>query len=243
MPGRMEPYRYSQLAFVLVLGVIAFPIVEVVGASSFPRDLPGVHGQSTTAKQMARFEEDAAVIAEASKSSESLLPEPLRKSDKIRTAQFMSRPHLPEGPPFGSVDRSGPPSPARGRGFPEGLPLKFAPRQVCLEDINRQMAIHGYTKSKLQLTDNQKAAWKAIEDAMEPAVGKLRAVCQSLPGDAVGAPGIVERSDFIERQLAARLELVRALKVPMQGLLGQLSPDQRALLDAPPSFPPFEWHP
>jgi hypothetical protein len=223
----------------LVLGVIAFPIVEVVGASSFPRDLLGVQEQSATFKQMARFEEDASVVAEASKSSGSLLPEPLRKSDKIRTAQFMFRPDLPGGPSFGSMDRPGPPSPVRGRGFPEGSPPKFAPRKACLEDINRQMAIHGYTKSKLQLTDNQKAAWKAIEDATESAVGKLRVVCQNLPNDAVGAPGIVERSDFLEEQLAARLDLVRALKVPMQELLGHLSPDQRASLDAPPPFPPF----
>lgn len=239
MPGRMKPSRYPHLAIMLVLGVIAFPIVEVVRASSFPRDLPGVHGPSATSKRMARFEEGTSVIAEASRPSQRLLPEPLRKSDKIRTTQFMFRPDLPGGPPFGLMDHPGPPSPVRGRGFPEGLPPKFAPRKACLEGINREMAIHGYTKSKLQLADNQKAAWKAIEEAMEPAVGRLRAVCQTLPNDAVGVPGIVERSDFLERWLAARLDLMRALKVPMQELLGQLSPDQRASLDAPPPFSPF----
>lgn len=239
MPGRIKLDRYPHLAIMLVLGVIAFPIVEGLGASSFPSNLLDVHEQSATSKQMARFEEDASAIAETSKASESLLPEPLRKSDKIRTVQFVSRPDLPDGPFVGSIDRSGPPSPVRGRGLAEGSPPKFSPRKACLEDIDRQMAIHGYTKSKLQLTDSQKAAWKVIEDAMETAVGKLRAVCQIVPNDAVGAPGIVERSDFIERQLAARLDLVRALKAPTQELLGQLSPDQRASLDAPPSFPPF----
>ena len=239
MPGLIKPDRYPRLAIMLVLGVIAFPIIKAVGASSLPGDLFGVHAQSGASEQLAWFEEDASVIAEASNLSESLPPEPLRKSDKIRTAQFMPRPDLPDGPPFGLMDRSGPPFPIRGRGFPEGPPPKFAPRKACLEDINRQMAIYGYTKSKLQLADNQKAAWKAIEDALDSAVGKLRAVCQVLPNDVVGAPGIVERFDFLEKQLAARLDLVRALKVPMQELLGQLSPDQRASLDGPPSFPPL----
>jgi hypothetical protein len=222
----------------LILGVLVFPVMEVVGASSFPGDLFGIHEQLGASKQVARFEGDASAIAEASNLSENLPPEPFRKSDKIRTTQFMSRPDLPDDLHFESINRSGPPFPVRGRGFPAGSPPE-APRKACLEDINRQMAIYGYTKSKLQLTDSQKAVWKAIEDAMDSAVGKLRAVCQLVPNDEVGPPGIVERSDVVERRLAARLDLVRALKVPMQELLAQLSPDQRASLDAPPSFPPF----
>ena len=239
MPGRTKPYRYPHLAIMLVLGVIAFPIVEVVGASSFPSDLFAVHEQSGTSKQVARFEGDASVVAEASSLSERLAPERLRKSDKIRTVQFMPRPDFSDGPPFGLTDRSGPPFRIHGREFPQGPPPKFAPRKACLEDINRQMAIYGYTKSKLQLAESQKAAWKAIEDAMDSAAGKLRAVCQLLPNDVAGPPGIAERSDFLEKQLAARLDLARALKVPMQELLEQLSPDQRVSLDAPLLFPPL----
>ncbi len=101
------------------------------------------------------------------------------------------------------------------------------------------MAIYGYTKSKLQLTDNQKPAWKTVEDALDSANEKLRALCETLPNDVVGPPGMMERSEFLEKQLAARLDLVRSLKVPMQQLLGQLTSDQRASLDAPPPFSPF----
>ncbi len=171
--------------------------------------------------------------------SEGLAPEPLRKSDKIRMAQFTPRPDFTDRPPFGLMDHSGPPFQTHGREFPQGPPPKFAPRTACLENINRQMAVYGYTKSKLQLADSQRAAWKPIEDAMDSAAGKLRAVCQLLPNDVTGPPGIAERSDFLEKQLAARLDLVRALRVPVQELLGQLSPDQRASLDAAPSFPLF----
>jgi hypothetical protein len=55
----------------------------------------------------------------------------------------------------------------------------------------------------------------------------------------VPPPGLMDRADFMEKQLSARLDLLHALKAPMQDLLAQLSPDQRAVLDAPPPFPPF----
>ena len=127
----------------------------------------------------------------------------------------------------------------RGPGLGEGMPSKLGPRQACLEAINWQMGAYGYRKSKLLLTDDQKPAWKAVEDAVDAFTQNMRAVCGTLPNHYVGSPGIVERSDFLERQLSARLDFLRALKAPLERLLGQLTPDQRASFDAPPPFPPF----
>jgi hypothetical protein len=101
------------------------------------------------------------------------------------------------------------------------------------------MGIFGYMKSKLQISDGQKLAWKGVEDAVEASIGKLRAICETLPNDVAGPPGLIERSDFLEKQLAARLDFVRALKAPMQQLTGQLTADQRTTLDMPPWFPFF----
>lgn len=238
MPRQVKRRSYARLPIMLMLGVVAFPIMEVVGASSLPDNLLGLQEQLITAKKVAPIEDDGSVTAaKGSNVSENMALEALHKSDKIRTARFLPRPDFPEGPPL--MDRLEPPFPGRGPGFLEGPPPNFAPRKGCLEDINRQMAIYGYTKSKLQLTDSQKAAWKAIEDALDSAIGKLRGVCQMLPNEVVGPPGILERSDFLEKQLSARLDLVRALRAPMQELLLQLSPDQRASLDAPPPLPLF----
>lgn len=237
MPRQVKRHSYARLPIMLMLGVVAFPIMEIVGASSLPDHLLGLQEQLITIKKVAPIEDDASVMgAKGSNVSENLAPEALQKSDKIRTVQFLPRPDFSEGPPS---EHLGPPFPGHGPGFLKGPPPTFAPRKACLEDINRQMAVYGYTKSKLQLTENQKIAWKAIEDALDSAVGKLRGVCQLLPNEVVGPPGVVERSDFLEKQLAARLDLVRALRAPMQELLGQLSPDQRASLDAPPPLPPF----
>jgi hypothetical protein len=240
MPGLNEDTRYARLPMMLFLGVIAFPIIAgVVGATPLPDDLLGVQQQLIASKDVARIGDGASIGAGdgGSSSSENVPLEASSKSDRIRMVQFMPRPDFPEGRLAGSMGR--PPFPAGAPGFSEGPPPKLAPRMACLEDINRQMGIYGYTKSRLQLSDSQKVAWKAVEDALDVPMAKLRALCETLPNEITGPPGIIERSDFLEKQLAARLDLIRAIKTPMQQLVGQLTPDQRASLDAPPPFPPF----
>ena len=241
MPRKIEDTSYTRLLAMLVVSVIAFPILaevvslaEIVGAPSPPDDVFRIQEQPIASKKVSPVKDDASVKPGGSSNP---LPDTSHKSDKIWTSQFMPRPDLPEGPPSGLMGR--PPLLVGGPGFPQGAPPKFVPRTACLEGINRQMAIYGYTKSKLQLSDSQKAAWQAVEDALDVSIGKLRAICETLPNDVVGPPGIIERSDFLEELLAARLDLLRAVKAPMQQLVAQLTSDQRASLDAPPPLPPF----
>jgi LTXXQ motif family protein len=245
MRGKIQDASYARLLAMLILSVIAFPILaelvnlaEVAGAPSRPDDVFSIQEQPIAPKKASPVKDDASVKPGGSSNlPENLPPEASHKSDKLRTVQFMPRPDFPEGAPPSLMER--PLFLAGGPGFPLGSPPNFAPRKACLEDINRQMAISGYTKSKLQLTDNQKAAWKTVEDALDSANEKWRALCETLPNDVVGPPGMMERSEFLEKRLAARLDLVRSLKVPIQQLLGQLTFDQRASLDTPPLFPPF----
>jgi len=239
MPGPNDDTRYARLPMMLFLGVIAFPIIAgAVGATPLPDHPLGVQ-QLVASKDVARIGDGSSVSAGdgGSSSSENVPPDAPRKRDRIRMVQFMPRPNFPGDLPTGLMGP--PPFPAAAPGFSEGPPPRLAPRKACLEDINRQMGIYGYTKSKLQLSDSQKAAWKAVEDALDVSIVKLRAICETLPNEIVGPPGIIERSDFLEKQLAARLDLIRAIKTPIQQLVGQLTPDQRTSLDAPPPFPPF----
>jgi hypothetical protein len=238
MPLRQHGYaNYGLFLKRLILGVIALPI-NVVGATPLPDGLPAVQEQLIASKDTARIRDEPLVrVGEGSNSPANLPPEAPQRNDEIRTVQFMPRPDFPEGPLSSLMGRPALPFPPRDPGL--GLPPGFSPKTACLEDINRQMAICGYTKSKLQLTDSQKTAWKAIDEALDSSNGKLRASCETLPNDVVGSPGIIERSEFPEKRLAARLDLVRALKAPVQQLIGQLTPDQRAVLDAPPPFPPL----
>src|SRR5665647_2613826 len=149
MLSRKDDTRHARSPVMLFLGVIAIPIIAgFVGATPLPDDLLGVQQQLIASKDVARIRDDSSVRAGDGGfgSPENLPPEVSRKSDRNRTAQFMSRPDFPEGPLAGMIGR--PPFFTGAPGFPEGLPPKLAPRRACLEDINRQMGFYGYTKSR-----------------------------------------------------------------------------------------------
>jgi len=228
MKERNERNSYPRPWGVVLLGALALSaVIAVDGAASLPAALHGAQDLLHRAKDDTRFESDAS----AGRSTNGQ-PDGAGKGDVIQTIQFMPHPDVLEGP-------MPPPFPGHGPGLRDRSPPPFAPRSRCLEDINRHMAIYGYVRSKLQLTESQKAAAKAVDDALQSSVGKLQVLCQTLPNDMVPPPGLMERADFMERQLSTRLDLLHALKAPMLDLLAQLSPDQRAVLDAPPPFPPF----
>ena len=226
MPMHPQLTGRANVIPMILLGAFAIcAVAEVVKATSLPNELHGIQSElisSTHAK--------SAGYTAPFPGREEIDDEPLARGNKIQTVQFMGRLASPEELPLTGMDRFGPP-PFGMTSFPSSPP-KFAPRNACLEDLNRQMAMHGYVKSMLQLTDAQKASWKGLDDALEIQMPKLRAVCEALPNDVVGSRGVMERYDFTERWLASRLELVRALKLPTQQLLGLLTPDQRTSLDA-----------
>ena len=238
MPEQVRSSRSTNVRTMLVLGATALLIIaEAVGASSLPDDLLRSQEQLIALKQAPRAKDDASIIIGSSSISDNLPAELSHKADKMRMAQFMPRPDFREAAPFGLM---GPPAfPPGSPGLPGASPPKFSPRAFCLEDINRQMAGYAHTKSRLQLNDSQKAAWRPLEDALDVSTGRLRVVCEALPNEIAGPPGIIEGSDFLEKLLTARLEMVRALKAPLLQLIGQLTPDQRTALDARPLFPPL----
>ena len=217
---------------IVLVGTIALSaVVEVGGAASIPGALRRVDYQQPIAKDETRFAGNA--FAGRALPGQSEAPGP----SMMQTVQFMPHLGMPQEPPQHLMGP--PPWRIPGPGYPDGMPPYFPARKICLEDISRHLAIYAYIKSQLQLTDGQKATAKAVDDAVESSAGKMRTVCQTLPTESAGPPGIMETADFMEKQLAARLDLLRALKGPMQDLFGQLSPDQRAVLDRPPPFPPL----
>ena len=139
-------------------------------------------------------------------------------------AQFgaLPFPHHPESPDLlGFAHPPGPPPP---------------PRIACEEDIDHLMAVTGYLKSKMRLQGEQKIAWQKVEQAAEPGVEKMRDLCARLPYQPAEPPSLPERIDFAEKQMTARVELLRAVREPLRALYETLSPDQRALLViAPPA--------
>ena len=248
-----EPIMRKQLrqsaagiwAAALVLSAAALLIAKIAGAKPPQNVSLGLQEALNISKKNLIDGNDGPLDpSEFPKSADRIPTEGPRKSDKLWTVQFRPRPEVPKGQPIGFEDR--PPFGAGALGFGtggpgplEGGPPMVSPKRDCLEAINRQMGVYAYTKSKLQLTDGQKAAWKAVEDSFDSEMPKMRLLCETLPNEVVELPSIIERADFLERTLAVKLELVRTLKVPMQQLVEQLTSAQRAALDAPPWLPPF----
>jgi LTXXQ motif family protein len=170
----------------------------------------------------------AAAVAEAD-GAESGVP--------IELTEAMDRPWEPFiGDPGRVPAQFGPPPAPRpgllGLAPPDGPPPQ--PRVACEEDVDRLMGLAGYLKSKMRLREDQKAAWQKIEQIAAPGVEKIRNLCERLPSQPMPQPGLLEHIDFAEMQMAARLELLRAIHEPLHALYETLSSDQRALLIAGP---------
>jgi hypothetical protein len=155
----------------------------------------------------------------------------------INLAQAMGRPgDSPGAGAFGAIPvQFGPPPvprPPGPFGFepPAGQPP--SPRVVCEEDIDRFMGLAGYLKSKMRLQEDQKAAWRNVEQAANPGAEKVRNLCARLPSPPAPPLSLLEHIDFTETQTAARLELLHAIHEPLQALYDTLSSDQRVLLAA-----------
>ena len=157
----------------------------------------------------------------------------------IEEAQMIAPPPIgerpfdgsPHGmPPFGLEP---PFDPMTGGPFGPPSPPTLAPRAGCEREIDLLMAHVAYLKSEMRLQGDQKEAWYKVEQTAEPSLEKLRDLCETLPSQPTPPPAILEALDFAEKQLTARLDLLRAVRGPMQELYNNLSPDQRALL-APP---------
>lgn len=227
--------RISVTALVLAGGLAAAGISVAVHAAA--RD-----GGPLPTKDQARVPANAG-----------LLPGEDYGSTLVQLAQA-ARPQPPQGEglrPPGGPDESGPPPFHRMMGpaaaffgpppflmpGPRG-PMPFT-RAGCEEGINRQAAMAGYIKSKLNLQGNQKDAWRKIEEAAESAVAKLRQVCAQLPVNAGPPPAAPDMIDFAAKRAAARAEFLQAVSGPVRALYDTLTPDQRAALVPPmPPHPP-----
>jgi hypothetical protein len=112
-----------------------------------------------------------------------------------------------------------------------------SPRRDCQERIDRHVAFAAYLVSKIRLQENQRDAWRTIEDAATPALQSIQAVCAQLPDQMSGPPSIPELLEVMDRELTAEVGLVHAIREPISALYNMLSSEQRDALRASPFFP------
>ena len=108
-----------------------------------------------------------------------------------------------------------------------------SPRRACQDNIDRYAAMAGYLKSKLRLVGSQKEAWQKIEEAADPGIESMRQVCEQLPDSATAPPPMPDALTLADRELSARVAVLRAVQEPVRVLYGLLTPEQRAALQWP----------
>ncbi|MBX9946188.1 MAG: Spy/CpxP family protein refolding chaperone [Reyranella sp.] len=121
--------------------------------------------------------------------------------------------------------QAAPPAAASGR--------TFSPKAMCLDQVARRIGNRAYIKARLELKPEQMAAWNAFEKAADDASAKSNARCATLPAEMKERPNYVDRLSMEEDAMKARVASIEAVKPTLVALYAVLSPEQKAVLDAP----------
>ena len=210
----------------LALAAAAVPAVAfIVHADEWIGRQIGRHETEMAATSTVRPKDESRVAATMKDDKASLLIQlahASRRPNDVRLAQMMPPPPFGPPPSFGA-----PPHP----------PLT---RAACEDQIDRKVAFAAFMKSKLRPQPQQREVWQKLEQAAEPALGRLRAACDRLPAGAGAPPPLPDMIDAMAEQMSARAALLKAISGPLHELFNTLSPEQRARLRPPgPPMPPL----
>ena len=231
----------------LALAAAAVPAVAfIVHADEWVGRQIGRHETEMAATSTVRPKDESRVAATMKDDKASLLIQlahASRQPNDVRMAQMMPPPPFGPPPSFGA-----PPHPHgwwHGHAPPDAMgppPPPHAPltRAACEDRIDRKVAFAAFMKSKLRLQPQQRAVWQKLEQAAEPALGRLQAACDRLPAGAGAPPPLPDMIDAMAEQMSARAALLKAISGPLRELFNTLSPEQRARLRPPgPPMPPL----
>jgi hypothetical protein len=117
-----------------------------------------------------------------------------------------------------------------------GVPFQFGPplapgppgpsRVACEEEVDRPVGLAAYLKSKMRLQDGQQTASQNVKQTALPGVEKIQNLCPRPSSQLTPELGALHYIGF------APLELLRAVRDPLQALYERLSSDWRAILTA-----------
>jgi len=163
--------------------------------------------------------------------AQAVRPPSFKASGAVESGLREPRPQDPKGG-FGGADMGPPPF------GPHHPPQPM--RAACLEEIDVNMALAGYVKSKLNLQAGQRDAWRKIEDAAEPHLDRWRKACALLPEKPGASLSLPELVAAAAERTATRAALLAAVSEPVKALYASLAPDQReTLVFAMPPAPPM----
>lgn len=122
---------------------------------------------------------------------------------------------------------------------PPGASGPLTSRAACEDQLNRAAGMAAYLKSELRLRTDQNDVWLKLEQAAEPALQELHAVCDKLPTEPSPPATLLEAIEIAEQSTSAQLNFFRVIRDPLRAFYETLSPEQRQMLQPPKPLPPL----
>lgn len=128
------------------------------------------------------------------------------------------------------------PSPADNNTPPamQGHHMDHAARhkEMCTDMYAHRASRLAYVQAKLNLTEQQQAAWNKWRQAVLDEATKAKTACLEITPKADNAPPtILDREAGMEKMLSMKLQALQTTRPALEALYNVLSPDQKTTLD------------
>lgn len=132
-------------------------------------------------------------------------------------------PVFAQGGPAGGPQPGGP-----GPGMGPGPDRHFA--RMCEDQEARLAGKLAYAEKKLNITEQQRAAWTKFADAARSSLKPTQDLCVKFK-DAPRPAALPQRLERVEQMMQAHLQQVQTVRPALTDLYAQLTPDQQKQAD------------
>ncbi len=113
-----------------------------------------------------------------------------------------------------------------GRGFDPGRQFS----RMCDDQDARLAGMLAYAEKKLNITDQQRAAWTKFADTAKAAEKPMQDLCTKYK-DQPMPTSLPQRAERMEAMMSARLAQLQQVRPALNDLYAQLTPDQQKTAD------------
>jgi hypothetical protein len=104
-------------------------------------------------------------------------------------------------------------------------------RQMCSERAALEAGHLAYLQAKLNLTEQQQAAWNKWRQVKLDGAAKERAACLDLMPKGDTHPSLLDREAHMEKLLSLKLDEMHASRPALEALYNVLTAEQKAIFD------------
>ncbi len=102
--------------------------------------------------------------------------------------------------------------------------------RMCENREARMAGMLAFAETKLNITQQQRAAWTQFTETVRSADAPMARLCDQI-GDAEQPATLPDRVERMEQVMAARLEQIQTVRPALEQLYQSLTPEQRQIAD------------